>query len=96
MLDLTKLTIPELEQLADEITKELKSRQPGSFDKEVQLSGKAFYPCTYEQIKLATYLADQNGSRIEVNNSQLMKRLEKSEMSKIIDLLKAGKKIRIY
>lgn len=53
--------------------------------------GKAHKPCTYKQVEYAISL----GLEIGVSTSQVIKRLERAEMSEIIDRLKSGEKIKI-
>lgn len=93
MKDLNGMTVEELKQLINNAQDEISSRT--GFDAEFEVSGKAINPCTYKQIQFAQKLASETGSEILINNSQLQKRFEMSDMSEAIDLMKDGNKIKI-
>ena len=59
---------------------------------EIKLNfSKTSNPCTYAQVEYASSL----GLEFKVSTSQVMKRMDKYDMSEIIDKLKNGEKIRI-
>jgi hypothetical protein len=97
-MNLSELTIQELNDLAAAIANEITSRnaQNNGFDRVWKLEGKAIYGCTKKQIAYAESLAKKTGSSIAATTSQMMLRLESDEMSEAIDLMKEGKRIRIY
>lgn len=98
MKKVQEMTNEELQQLLADVKKEIENREAkgNGFDREFFLDGKAYRPATYEQFKFAQHLADKTGSKIDATGSQIIKRMERDDMSDAIELMKDGKKIRIY
>lgn len=92
------MTVEQLVELKSEIENELTLResQGKGFYKEFRLEGKAYHPATYKQYQFAESLAKKTDSVIEETVSQICKRMEMDDMSEAIDLMKEGKRIRIY
>ena len=98
MINLSELSIAQLEELKQQIGQELTLRNEvknKEYDYEFFVSGKARYPATYEQYKYACALAEQTGSSIQASVSQITKRVEKTEISEWIDLMKKGYSIKV-
>jgi len=91
-------TIEQLVELQEVINEELKLREAAGtgYFKMYELKEKAYYPCTYKQIQYAESLAKKTDSKIEPTKSQLLKKFEMEEMSEAIDLMKDGKRIKIF
>jgi hypothetical protein len=97
MQNLSEFTITELQDLIQNAKNEIALREAAGngFDAEFCRVSKAYYPCTRRQIDYAESLAKKTGSVIEPSISQLMKYFEGEEMSEAIELMKAGKRIKI-
>lgn len=98
MENLKQLTVTELQQLIKDCQTEIESREAAGngFFKEYCINGKAYHPATYKQYEYAESLCKKTGSKIETTGSQVIKRMEMDDMSEAIDLMKEGKRIRIY
>lgn len=92
------MNVEQLIELKQQIENELLLRESegNGFHKEFQISGKAYQPTTYKQYQFAESLAKKTDSVIEETPSQICKRMEMDDMSEAIDLMKEGKRIRIY
>lgn len=98
MKKISEMTNEELQQLLADVKKEIESREAkgNGFDAEYSLSGKAYRAATHKQCHFAQVLADKTGSSIEVSGSQIVRRMEMEDISEAIDLMRDGKRIRIY
>lgn len=97
-MNIKEMTVEQLVALKSEIENELVLResQGAGFYKEFRLEGKAYRPATYKQYQFAESLAKKTDSVIEETGSQICKRMEMDDMSEAIELMKEGKRIRIY
>lgn len=93
-----EMTVEQLIELKAQIEEELNLResQGTGFYKEFCLEGKAYRPASHKQYLFAESLAKKTDSVIEVSTSQICKRMEMDDMSEAIELMKEGKRIRIY
>ena len=91
MKELNEMTKLELQDLRKQIDAMIEAKENSDNTIHYELSGKASYPVTYKQIQYFESL----GGVIKTTNSQVLKRMEKQEMSSAIDDLKAGYEVEI-
>jgi hypothetical protein len=91
MKELNEMTKLELQDLRKQIDAMIEAKENSDNTIRYELSGKASYPVTYKQIQYFESL----GGVIKTTNSQVLKRMEKQEMSSAIDDLKAGYEVEI-
>jgi hypothetical protein len=92
MKQLKEMTSDELRKLKAQIENELESRSEEEKTEIVYtLSGKALKPASYKQVQLFEKL----GGVIDCPTSQVTKRMEMSDMSEAIDLIKDGESVVI-
>lgn len=86
--DLKTMTGEELQSVINTAQEILDSKKEATI---FTISGKALKAASYPQVQLFEKL----GGKSETSNSQILKRMEMSDMSEAIDLLKSGKKVII-